>query len=491
MSHRLRHVMTARWAVALISVSVMLGSAPAVAAPATVAAAAATVEQAVRDQVINGDATFWVLLREQADLSAAQGATSKAVRGQQVYDLLTATASTSQAGLRALLQARGASFHSYWIVNAIQVTGGADLLNAIAARPEVAEIRADATYQIPEPQPGEAQARIQAVEWGINRIGADQVWADFAVRGEGIVVANIDTGVQYTHPALVNQYRGNNGDGTFDHNYNWHDPSGICGSPSLAPCDNTGHGTHTMGTMVGDDGDPGANQIGVAPHARWIAAKGCESSSCSTAALLSSGEWVLAPTDLMGLNPDPTMAPDIVNNSWASGGANPFYLGTVAAWVAAGIFPAFANGNAGPGCGSVGAPGSYSDSYGVGAFDINDNIAGFSGRGPSPFGSVKPNVSAPGVNVRSSIPGGYANFSGTSMATPHVAGAVALLWSANPLLQGDTAATRDLLDTTAIATSDLTCGGTADNNNVWGRGRLDVYAAVAQGLAGAAAGRRS
>jgi subtilisin family serine protease len=429
-------------------------------------------------------------------LSAAKKTTSRAARGQKVYDLLTANANRSQAGLRAALQARAASFQSFWIVNTIRVTGGAALLNEIAARPEVAEIRADGAYQIPTPQPGEEQARIQAIEWGIQRIRADMVWTGFNDRGEGIVVANIDTGVQYTHPALVNQYRGNNLDGTFDHNYNWHDPSKICGNPSLAPCDNNGHGTHTMGTMVGDDGDPGANQIGVAPHATWIAAKGCESGSCSLAALLSSGQWVVAPTDLMGLNPDPLMAPNIVNNSWADGpgSSDAFYRATVQAWVAAGIFPAFANGNFGPGCGSVAPPGSYSESYGVGAFDINNNIAGFSGRGPAPLalgGGIKPNVSAPGVNVRSSWNnGGYLSISGTSMATPHLAGTVALVWSAQPLLQGDIDGTRAIIDNSAIATSDLTCGGTAANNNVWGRGRLDAFAAVTAATAPPVAARR-
>ena len=139
------------------------------------------------------------------------------------------------------------------------------------------------------------------MEWGIDRIRADQVWSTFGVRGEGITVANIDTGVEFTHPALVGKYRGNTGGGTFNHNYNWFDPSNVCGNPSLAPCDNNNHGTHTMGTMVGDDG--GANQIGVAPGARWIAAKGCETNNCSDAALLASGQWILAPTDLSGSEP--------------------------------------------------------------------------------------------------------------------------------------------------------------------------------------------
>ena len=141
-------------------------------------------------------------------------------------------------------------------------------------------------------------------------INADDVWNEFGVTGEGITVANIDTGVQYDHPALVGKYRGNNGDGTFDHNYNWFNAAGSC---STAPCDTNGHGTHTMGTMLGDDG--AANQIGVAPGAKWIAANGC----CpSDAALISSGQWMLAPTDLDGENPDTTKRPNIVNNSWGT-----------------------------------------------------------------------------------------------------------------------------------------------------------------------------
>jgi subtilisin family serine protease len=241
-----------------------------------------------------------------------------------------------------------------------------------------------------------------------------------------------------------------------------------------------------MGTMVGDD--RGSNQIGVAPRAYWMTAKGCESNSCSSSALLASGQWMLAPKDLNGQNPRPDLRPDVVNNSWGDGPGNSFYQATVQAWVASGIFPQFAIGNSGPGCGSAGSPGDYPESYAAGAFDINNNIASFSSRGPSAFGGIiKPNVSAPGVNVRSSVPiNGYANFSGTSMASPHVAGTVALIWAGAPSFRRDIAATRTVLDQTAIDVSNLTCGGSAGNNNVWGEGRLDAFAAVtkAKGLSG-------
>ena len=317
------------------------------------------------------------------------------------------------------------------------------------------------------------------MEWGVDRINAPQVWSTYNDRGENIVVGNVDTGVLYTHGALVAKYRGNLGGGNFNHNYNWWDPSAVCGRGT--PCDNNGHGTHTMGTMVGDDGDPGTNQIGVAPHATWIAAKGCETNSCSTNALLSSGQFMVAPTNLNGQNPQPNLRPDIVSNSWGNGnGGDTFYQAIVQAWVASGIFPSFASGNSGPGCGTVWSPGSYSESYTVGSFDINNVIASSSSRGPSPLGGIiKPNIAAPGVNVRSSWNNGsYQILSGTSMATPHLSATVALMWSAVPALRRNISGTEAILNQTAIDTAG-TCGGTTENNNTWGEGKLDALAAVA------------
>ena len=427
--------------------------------------------------------TSWVILREQANLRPAHSVKDWGARGHFVVAQLQAVANRSQAGIRGLLQSRGVKHRPFWIANTIQVTADDATLKLLEARPEVEKIVPDRAYQIPKPLPGETQSGVQAVEWNIDRIRAPEVWSILGDRGEGIVVANIDTGVQFDHPALVQQYRGNLGGGSFDHNYNWFDPSQICGSPSLVPCDNAGHGTHTMGTMVGDDGGP--NQIGVAPSARWIAAKGCEDFSCSSSALLASGQWVLAPTDLNGQNPRPDLRPHIVNNSWGGVPGDPFYQATVDAWVAAGIFPQFSNGNAGPSCFSSGSPGDYVNSYSAGAFDINNFIAPFSSRGPSAFGEIKPDIAAPGVDVRSSVPGSsYDVSSGTSMASPHVAGTVALLWSAAPILIGDIASTRTLLDQTAIDTPDLSCGGTEADNNVWGEGRLDAFAAVQAIIAG-------
>jgi subtilisin family serine protease len=180
-------------------------------------------------------------------------------------------------------------------------------------------------------------------------------------------------------------------------------------------------------------------------------------------------------------SPDPTKRPHVVNNSWGGGGGDPWYQGVVNAWRAAGIFPAFSIGNAGSSCGTAGSPGDYAISFASGATDLSDNIANFSSRGPSAFGGIiKPDVAAPGVNVRSSIANGsYAAFNGTSMASPHTAGIVALLWSEYPGLVRDIPNTeKKLRPATQILNSTQGCGGlgaTAHPNHVYGWGRLDSF----------------
>ncbi|HEX6074948.1 MAG TPA: S8 family serine peptidase, partial [Micromonosporaceae bacterium] len=459
----------------------MLAAAPAVADPiagdgATARKGTAKIERKVRDQIAKkGTASFWVVLDSEADLTGAARLKDKTAKARFVLTAKTRHAKTTQAGLRALLDRHHAEYRSFWIDNSLLVTGDADLLAEIAARPEVEGIEGNDPVILPDPLPGENEPPVNSIEWNVARINAPLVWTGLGVRGEGIVVANIDTGVKYDHAAVATQYRGRNADGTYNHNYNWFDPARICSAGT--PCDNDGHGTHTMGTMVGDDG--GSNQIGVAPGTTWIAAKGCESSSCSRTSLLASGQWIVAPTDLTGQNPRPDLAPDVVNNSWGSYLPDDWYQETVQSWISAGIFPAFANGNNGEdGCSSTGSPGGYVISYSAGAFDINNAIAPWSSRGPGENGDIKPNIAAPGVNVRSSTPSGYASYSGTSMASPHLAATVALMWSASPAIQGDIAATRQLLDDTAIDVNNTTCGGTTDDNNVFGEGRLDAYAAV-------------
>jgi len=434
------------------------------------------------DLSTKGNVSFFVVMKEQADTRSAAGIANWVTRGERVVDTLKEAANRTQQPILARLSERGAAVKSFWIVNTIKVTTNDErLIRELAARADVDSLKADGAWQIPTPLPGTEEPKVQNVEWGVARVHAPDVWGQFGVRGEGIIVATIDTGVQYDHPALVGQYRGLQSDGSFDHNYNWFDPSAIC--PPGTPCDNVSHGTHTMGTIIGDDG--GTNQIGVAPGAQWIAAKGCESTSCSLAALLASGQWMLAPTDLNGENPRPDLRPNIVSNSWGDGTSDPFYRSIVQSWRDAGVFPVFANGNPGSACGLAGVPAAYPESLGVGAIDISDNIAFFSARGPANAfgGEIKPNVSAPGVNVRSSVPtNGYGSMSGTSMATPHVAGVVALLWSAIPGLVGDISTTSGLVETTAFFRSSTQCGDAGPPNNVYGWGIVDALAAAQQGM---------
>ena len=297
----------------------------------------------------------------------------------------------------------------------------------------------------------------------------------------GLVVASVDTGVDFTHPALVNNYRGNNHDGTFTHDYNWWDPSGLCPGE---PCDNVGHGTHTMGTMVGGDGPgPFTPDIGVAPGASGSRPRAARTSaaprsrSCRPASSSSP-----RPTS-NGNNPDPSMRPDIVNNSWGSGPGRHVLPGDGPGVARGRDHPGLLVRQPRPGLRQGGSPGNFNEVFSLGATDIDDNIADFSGRGPSVSGKVNPDVSAPGVDVVSSVPGGgYEAFSGTSMATPHVAGTIALMLSAKPALLGDSTlrAVTDALRSTAVDRSTITCGGDADGdpNYVYGEGRIDAKAAV-------------
>ncbi|MEV6106857.1 S8 family serine peptidase [Streptomyces sp. NPDC051940] len=473
----------AAWAAA-VTVAVLAGSAPAVAqaAPGT-PSDLAKVDRSVLDTVDAGkDATFFVVLKDHADLAKARAARGHARKATAAFDALRETAATSQAPLKAFLDKEKVGYQSYWIANTLRLTGDEALVGKLAARADVAEIVPSRTYKIDDlEQSAATDATTQAtgadgstIEWGIDDIRADEVWDQYADRGDGIVIASIDSGVQGSHPALQSSYRGWNGTSAV-HDYNWFDPTGVC-SATPAPCDNNGHGTHTMGTMVGSGG------IGVAPGAKWIAAKGCESNQCSDPYLLAAGQWMLAPTDHNGNNPRPDLAPDIINNSWGGTDGQNFYQDIVAAWHAAGIFDAFAAGNDGDGvtCSTSHPPGAEGVTYAVGAYDANGRIADFSGFGPSPVdGSPRPHIAAPGVAVRSSwIGGGYRTIDGTSMATPHVAGAVALLWSAAPSLIGNIDATRALLNDAARDVDDTHCGGTADANNIWGEGKLDVLGAV-------------
>ncbi len=439
----------------------------------------------------SGVADFIVFMAEQADLSAAYNMGDWNARGQYVYETLAATTERSQADVRHWLDRQNLQYRPFLASNGLLVRAGTlETVHALAARTDVAYLLANDKITLETRQPSLWQfmgvtlrnvLSPDTVGWNIEMVNADDVWLA-GVTGQNIVVANIDTGVEWTHTALDDQYRG----GAGDHDYNWYMPTFGCAGQTQ-PCDNDGHGTHTMGTMIGSDNptDPinAVNGIGVAPGAQWIACKGCESNSCSFEALLVCGDWMVAPTDLNGQNPDPAQRPHIVNNSWGGGGGDFWYGGVVGAWRAAGIFPQFSAGNSGPVCSTTGSPGDYGRSFSAAAVDDGSNIAPFSSRGPADVtGILKPNVSAPGFEVNSSLPGNsYGIASGTSMASPHVAGVAALLWSAKPELVGQIEGTAWLLSQTAFPLETAeTCGGLppmAHPNNTFGWGLVDAYEA--------------
>jgi len=431
---------------------------------------------AALDAAPNGRSTFFVYLAEQADLSGVGSIRDWTGRGEYVVSRLQEMAQRTQpavlTGLRPhVLTGEATDVRSFWIVNALAVTAGRKTVDALAVRPDVTYLELAPVVQMPEPIAEAPAIAPQAVEWGVHKIRADDAWRDFGVNGAGIVVANIDTGVDYTHPALAGKYRGT---ATGSHNFNWYDPTGTY---PTRPGDNNGHGTHTMGTMVGDDG--AGNQIGVAPGARWIAVKGCASRTCAGTDLLKAAEWILKPCPISvapgSASCDAGKRPHVVNNSWGGcPGGNRWYQSSLLAWRAANIFPAFAAGNCGPGESSMASPGDYAETFATGATDSADLIASFSSRGPSSLTpKVKPDVVAPGRGVRSSVPGGgYASYSGTSMASPHTAGAVALILDANPALSVDQV--ESLLMRTA---HDL---GRTGPDCDYGYGRIGAYAAVAQ-----------
>ncbi len=438
----------------------------------------------------------------QAGLDTAATQADWSERGAQVVAVLQHSAAQAQAAARSLLAQRSMPYHDLWIFNALAVTGTWQDALALAAQPNVIRVRLPRRYALHTPiavEPAQdkppldlsaplssrAANATQSLPWGLTHIRADMVWHALNVRGAGIVIGSIDTGARFTHQALVKKYRGYLGDGRFVHHYNWFDPNG-----APAPFDNTGHGTHTLGTIAGDDG--AGQTIGIAPGATWIAAKGCAANWCSETDLALAGQWMLAPTRLDGMYPDPSRRPHIVNNSWGADAWDPFYQAIVLAWRAAGIYPVFSLGNSGPACGTAGSPGTYSTALGVGATDSNDQIAAFSSRGPSrdPLtpAAIKPELSAPGVAIRSALAGRddeYGTLSGTSMAAPHVAGAIALMWSASPSLIGQIISTTHILtSTTRRIANTVNCGEGLSKvpNHTFGWGRLDAYSATLRAI---------
>lgn len=427
----------------------------------------------------------YVILADQADLSAAPAIPDRVERLTYVYDTLVAHADTTQADLRRLLDALRVGYRPYYLENALEVDAGPLLRAYLQTRPEVDRVLSSPRLRpLPElPQPGEGSASAPGrPPWNITSIGADRVWAELDITGEGIIVGQSDSGVQGDHPAFAGTYLGQ---GAGD-DYHWYDPW----YGSTAPTDYGGHGTHTLGSVLGQGG------IGVAPGAQWIGCVNLARNLANPPLYLECLQFHLAPFPQGGdalRDGDPSRAAHVLNNSWGCPdieGCDARSLGTaVRALRAAGIFVVASAGNNGPRCGSVAEPiALFDEAFSVGAVNEFGELAAFSSRGPvSVDGSrrLKPDLAAPGVDILSALPGStYGLNQGTSMAGPHVAGAVALLWSANPALIGDIDRTEQILYQTArppaayFAPSSAACDqGPLPNSGV-GYGLLDAYAAV-------------
>ncbi len=440
-------------------------------------------------------AEILILLAEQADLSAASRLPTKIEMGRYVYETLTAVAERTQGPIRQELQRRGVEYRPFWVANMIWARGDLETIQAMALRGDVAHIHANPTVHLDEPANASSPMSLSqpaGIEWNIAKVKAPDVWAA-GFTGQGVVVAGQDTGYQWDHPALKGKYRGWDGT-TAVHDYNWHDAihttGSTCGADSPFPCDDYGHGTHTMGIMVGDDG--AGNQIGMAPGAKWIGCRNMDQGNGTPATYSECYQWFIAPTKIDDTAPDPSKAPDVIDNSWgcpaSEGCTDPGVLLTVVQSVrAAGIVTVHSAGNSGSACSTIWNPAAiYAESFTVGSTDSSDTIASSSSRGPVTVDGSnrrKPDVSAPGVSVRSSYTGSsYATFSGTSMAGPHVAGAVALLISAYPWLAGDVDAIEGILERSAVPlyASVPLCGADTVSsvpNNVYGWGRIDALAA--------------
>lgn len=426
----------------------------------------------------DGDRLF-VVLKQQAPVASLAGTKDLVARRKAVYDRLVSFADRTQRPLRNALGDIGVGYTPYYLVNALEVNAGPQLRPWLESRGDVAEVldspRLRPIRTLPPVDRGTGAAPSQP-DWNLTMIRADEVWSKLHDRGAGVVVGQSDSGVDGTHPALAGSYRGRGG----HDDDNWLDP--WYGSSS--PTDRNGHGTHTLGTAVG------ADDIGVAPGAKWIGCVNLGRNLADPPLYLTCMQFMLAPYPQHGdplRDGDPSKAADVLNNSWGcphSEGCDANVLRpAVDALTAAGIFVVASAGNDGPACGTIRDPISlYADSFTVGAVDASGNVAPFSSRGPvTADGSdrQKPDIAAPGVGVLSALPGGYGRLDGTSMAGPHVTGTVALMWSANPRLKGDVTRTAQILRSTAqgaaLAKTGPDCGSEKD---VVGTGILNAYAAV-------------
>jgi serine protease AprX len=474
----------------------------------------------VMQATANGESSsFIVFLKDQADVSAAYTMTDQDARGWYVYNTLTEKAAQTQPPILNQLQADGVPYTSFWAANMIVVEGDRSVVEQMAARPDVKVIESneviDGVQGEDAPESIDEGEAANAVESGVNQAQAPALW-NLGFKGQGIVIGNQDTGMRWTQAAIRTHYRGWGGSiAASNHNYNWHDSihaqittaDGGTGSPATnpcgrnitAPCDDQGHGTHTTGTTVGDDAGAGigtgTNQVGVAPGAQWIGCRNMDSGNGRASTYTECFQFFIAPTDLNGQNPDPTKRPHVMNNSWGCPQVGELCARNVLQTItenaqAAGIMVVASAGNDGSACYTVqDPPGIYEAAFTVGSLTSANAVSSFSSRGwVTSDGSnrMKPDISARGSSVRSSYYSSdtsYGTMSGTSMASPHVVGSVALLWSARPNLVRDIPRTKWLLTRSAnpavtVPSNSSGCGGIGSvPNNHFGWGRLDALTA--------------
>ena len=446
--------------------------------------------------------TVLIFLKDEADLSQIDLNAPREERLKSVFNLLVNTSVQSQKGLIDWLTSQKINYRTYYIANLVVAEGlSPDQIQTLAQRKDVRYLSGNPQLRNTIPSPALSRDVGEKGPGGnIIRFGASKVWEELKVTGKAMVIGGQDTGVKWSHAALKNKYRGWDGNSA-NHDYSWHDSvhknsggNSSCGYDLTAPCDDHGHGTHTIGTVVGDDEK--GNQIGVAPGAKWVACRNMDSGIGTPEMYIECFQWFLAPWPQKGdpiKDAKPELAPHVINNSWgcpeSEGCEGGEFISILKALRAAGIMVVVSAGNEGSSCSTIkDGPAFHSDLVlSVGAMNHrDDSIAGFSSRGPSVYDKkLGPHVSAPGVNVRSAVPsGGYAEFgwSGTSMAGPHVVGLVALLWSSNPGLVGKIEETEKLIkDKAEPKTSSQSCGGvsgTLSPNNTFGYGISNAYEVV-------------
>jgi len=433
-----------------------------------------------------------VYLTDQVDLDAISTQMSKQRaslrdRHETVVVALQETAAATQPPLVEYLtelqnQGLVKDFKCFWISNIIRVDADQNVIDEIAKRDDVQHIYLNYEIETIKPLEAEEEPIGRDPENGVQAVRAPEVWA-MGYTGEGVLVATIDTGVDGDHPALACRWAG-----VADPRYQghpewaWYDP--YTGQNDF-PFDNNGHGTHTMGTVCG--GAPG-DQIGVAPGSLWISAGAIDRGGGvpqTVADAIASFQWMLDPDRNPSTNWD---VPAVCSNSWGLCDWHGYPPCDELFWVfldaceAAGTLIIFSAGNEADWGGLRRPADRATDEYrtfAVGAVDAHDPdwpIADFSSRGPTyctPNGTpaIKPDISAPGVYVRSAWPGGgYTEWDGTSMASPHVNGVVALIRQANPNLT--VVQVKRIIYETAY---DL---GPPGEDNAYGWGMIDAYKAV-------------